>query len=96
MRHESHSPCACWNCSKKLGQFEFPPEQIVQTDSQLESIVLKLNQKTSKMERQTDQLHLKFSVSREKILPRPSSNFTTLSVPSEKLLEESPRPSINS
>ena len=43
--HESHSPGASYNFSKKLWQF--PPEQIVQTYLELESIV---RQKTGKIQ----------------------------------------------
>ena len=50
----------------------------MQTDSEFENIILKLDQKTSKMDKQIDQLHWKILVSREKILL--GSNITTLSV----------------
>ena len=40
----------------------------MQTDSELESIVLKLDQMTSELERQIDQLYQRSLVSREKIL----------------------------
>ena len=59
-----------------------PPEQILQTDSASELvsiILLKLGQKTNKIERQIDQLHLITLVSREKVLL--GSNIATLSVP---------------
>ena len=82
LHHESHSHGASWNSSKKLWQF--PPEQVVQTDSELESIVLKLDQIASKMERQIDQLHKKsWSEERKYCLDQ-------IPVPSGKLLGESP------
>ena len=65
-----------------------PPVQIVQTDSEFESTVLKLDEKASKMETPIDQLPLKVLASREKVLL--GSNLTTLSVPSGKLSGESP------